>query len=931
MNNILHLNIFIKCTVVILFSFLFPSFSRVNANWIVYPNNPIIAPNQNPWRYVQNPSVIKHNNSWLMLLEANDGSHWKLTTSTSSSEISNWLTSSQSIIPIGWDNENSNPTLITKNSNTYQAWFTAFNSAYWLNGPDRYRLGYAYSTNGYSWTKYSNWVLYGDNGLWDSGGIARGLSVVFLNGTYHLWYAATNSQSLASNPYWRIGYATSPDGIAWTKHPNNPVIVKTTDWEYDNMMYPYVLFEDGKYKMWYGTGTGDGCTRYVYAESTNGYEWTKPADKNPVYTVPGTEGSFDRYYLSGHTHIRDGNMYKIWYSGYDGEWSIGYATQSAEPISVTPTPTPIEPVVIIPGMMASWNKEGILEGQQNPTTPWKLLPFVKEYEGLVQTLKNLGYQEGINLFLFPYDWRKSVDTLSGQLNQFIDSTVLPHNPGSKIQLVGHSLGGLVTRAWTQTDTHKDTVHNLVTVASPHKGTIQPYKPWEGGDIAQDNSFLSLASRIILELNRRSFSTAKTVIQTQLPVLQDLLPTENFLKRASDGTFINISDMMVKNTWLSDLNSNAPSIYTLLTAIKGTGFSQTPLTYTVTPPSWLDKALGNWADGKPTGQDVSDGDGIIPITRASLDDPSITVSQNHSNTVASTEGIKKILETLEIPFTENNVVSGQATTIQPGLLFLLRSPATLKVVYNGQTYTDFDGIIFIPNAENGTYQATVTGTGSGTYRLAIGQLSDGSYSWKEYNGTTSTGQQTIYTLPYTQTLPTEDPITNMTDKERLNEIDVQLVALSQLSSHTTITKARADLKLAVTALSRKDFYTVKKQLEQILLDLSTLRKTKPTEIVRLKSFAVVDTLIDAYQAILSKKIYVIRDADITRLQTLCNKEETRLNTVLETKFNQGTITAIQTSTFSEAKNYKEKAGKTTTSEKAKKYILLFQTQLLFREI
>lgn len=928
-NSIIFRFIFVLVCFILLF---FPQ-STTRANFVKYNNNPIISSlKYSAWygSHTLNPYITLENSNYNLLFTANSATsgRWNIGKASSSNGIDAWNISPDPIFePSGsWEFDINFANILTDNQQ-FKLWYNTGTTT-WLSGPDRFRIGYAISPLNYIWSRYPH-VLFGGPNTWDMGGPDRGFSIVYKDSLYHLWYAATNAGNLADNPYWRIGYATSSDGINWTKHSNNPVIEKTTDWELNNMMYPYVLYEDEKFKMWYGTGSGDMCVCYVYAESTNGYEWTKPQDKNPVY-CKGNSG-FDQVALSGHSRIRDGDIYKIWYSGFDGgRWSIGYATESAVPVTVTPTPTPIEPIVIVPGMMASWNKEGILEGQPNPTTPWKLLPFVKEYEGLIQTLKNLGYQEGQTLFIWPYDWRKSVDSITTQLNQFIDTAVKPQNPGSKIQLVGHSLGGLVVRTWSQNGTNKENVHNLITVASPHKGTIQPYKPWSGGDVTQDNSFLSLASRIIIELNRRAFSTPREAIQSQLPVLKDILPTENYLQNSSDGMFINVSDMNVKNTWLTGLNTTASSIFPMLTAIKGIGL-QTPNTYTVNPPTWLDKALGNWLDGKPVDQELADGDSIITGSRASLDDPSLTVTQNHGNAIASSEGVKKILDTLEIPYTESSVIPGQATTINPGLLFLLRSPATLSVLYNGQTYHDFDGIVFIPNADTGAYQATVVGTGTGSYRLAIGQLGETSAPWKEYNGSTTDGQQTLYVFPFSQTSPIEDPAANLTDKERLDDIDIQLTALSQLSSHTSIAKAKKDLKLAMTALTRKDFYTLKRQLEFVLQDLSALRKSPPPEAARLKSFAISDSLIDTFQAIFSKKPSAINTTDISKLQTICNNENNRLNTLLENKYNQGTITNLQTSTFKEAITYKAKANTMTPPDRAKKYILLFQTQLLFREI
>lgn len=884
-------------------------------------NTPVIQYAANRWDnyHTTNPFVLFDNNLYKTWYTGNGGSGWKIGYGTSFNGI-NWQLNTTSIInPSGnWEREITQAVIRHENS-AYKAWYSTLTTGY-------AKLGYATSTDGVTnWVKNPNPVFEGNPGKWDLRVADRGISILNINDLYHLWYAASDS-----GVHWRIGYATSPDGIVWTRHSENPVIYKTKDWEYENMMVPFVLYEDGVFKMWYGTGPGDSPTRYAYAESTNGYDWAKPIYKNPVYDVTHVNGDFDSTALGGLSIIHEGNQYKVWYAGFDGTHaSIGYATMSAA--VATPTPTPIEPVVIVPGTMASWNKEGILEGQQNPSTPWKLLPFVKEYDGLVATLKNLGYQEGKNLFLWPYDWRKSVDTISQQFNQYLDTVVKPQNPGSKIQLVGHSLGGLVTRTWSQTGANKDLVNHVVTVATPHKGTIQSYKPWEGGDVSQENSFLSLAARIIIELNRDLFSSTRLAVQTQFPLLRDLLPIESYLKRQSNNTLIDETGMFVRNTWLTNLNAGASSIFPILETIKGIGFSQTPSMLSVSPPTWIDSVLGNWQDGKPVSQETADGDTVVTSARTSLDDPATSLPQNHSNTIASADGVKAILQKLDIPYTDASVVPGQATTIEPGLLFLLRSPATVKVVYNGQTYNDFDGIIFIPGASGGSYQATVTGTGTGVYRLAIGQFAPGSFTWKEYMGNATPGSQATYTLPYSQTTPIEDPVTNVTDLQRLQEIDLQLAELYKLFPNASITRARSDLKFGTTALARRDFYTLKAQLEQVLIDLSAIRKINPPVSVRQKSFVITEKLIDAFQAIFSKNISVIDQRTLDRLQTICNSETIRLSTLLQNKFNAGEEITLKTKTYVGAIEAKDRAGRTTAAERAKKYILLFQSQLLFREI
>ena len=71
-----------------------------------------------------------------------------------------------------------------------------------------------------NWTKYANnpVLTFGSQGSWDEGGSEFG-SVLFDGNIYHMWYSGNDGVNF------RIGHATSPDGIIWMKDTlNNPVV-----------------------------------------------------------------------------------------------------------------------------------------------------------------------------------------------------------------------------------------------------------------------------------------------------------------------------------------------------------------------------------------------------------------------------------------------------------------------------------------------------------------------------------------------------------------------------------------------------------------------------------------------------------------------------------------------------------------------------------
>lgn len=776
------LRVFSK-TISILLLFIFASTlnSTLAANiFVKYPGNPIFSPSLfGNWdsRYVSAPTILKKDDQYMMWYQANEGSGvWKIGYASSSNGISNWTRLDRPVINVGstdgWEAFITEPrVLFDSSTNTYKMWYGSDKSN-WVSGLDRFRLRYATSSDGVNWIK-SGWVLTGTPGAWDEGGINRGTSIIYKDGLYHLWYGGTNSGFV-----WRIGYVTSPDGINWTKqNGGNPVVSPTTSWELNNVSFPTVIFDDGIYKMWYGAGLGEMPTQIVYAYSNDGINWTKPSIENPVLTTSSL--GFDKNRVSITSAIHDTDAYRLWYSGYDGTfWAIGLATSPAIPVvttpsptttptpsptptptpthTPTPTPTPLEPIVIIPGMLASWNKEAMILGQSNPTTPWKLLPFVKEYIGIISTLKNLGYIEEQNLFLWPYDWRKSVNTISSQLNTYLNSTVKPKNPQSKIIFIGHSLGGLVSRGWAQAENDNQTA-KIITLGSPHQGVTQAYRAWSGGDLPQANSLLWLAGRLILLLQEGN-GTPRQIIQQSLPIMKDLIPVTAFLRDQTTGQDKNPSSMVAYNAWLDTLNSSFSSFYPKFTAINGTGFS-TPLYLITNPPNSLDLANANWLDGKPIAEETTAiGDNTVPVSRASFSgDPAEIVMQNHSGIIASSDGIKKILDTLGLTYTNNQIVSGSSTNLFPSLVFLIRSPASLKLTYNNTVFEDTEGIIIVPSAADGNYKVQVTGTGTGNYTLTIGQINSSLNQWNNYQGSIAPAAVHTYLMQFNSNLLLADPV------------------------------------------------------------------------------------------------------------------------------------------------------------------------------
>ncbi len=119
------------------------------------------------------------------------------------------------------------------------------------------------------------------------------------------------------------GYAT---GGQWVKYSGNPVLVPTAGgWDNDYVVSPRVLFNGTNYRMWYDGGSA-GVAAIGYATSTDGLTWSKYP--SPVLS-PGAQGAWDSGSVTVGSIIWNGTVFLMWYGGSNTTNSggaIGLAT-----------------------------------------------------------------------------------------------------------------------------------------------------------------------------------------------------------------------------------------------------------------------------------------------------------------------------------------------------------------------------------------------------------------------------------------------------------------------------------------------------------------------------------------------------------------------------------------------------------------------------
>jgi len=247
-----------------------------------------------------------------------------------------------------WDSSGVTAPTIIFDGSEYKMWYTSEIIGNYLR-----KIGYAISTDGISWTKYSANPVFGNevNGAWDDGDVADP-SVLYdsQTGKYKMWYSGT----VNNHSQWKIGYATSDDGLTWVRNPA-PVLDLGLygSWDDDYVYDPSVLYDSqtGKYKMWY-SGSDGSTHRIGYATSLDGISWVK----SPDHVLDIEIGAWDNHSVYNPTVLFNGTEYEMWYSGYsfqtvysDGV-RIGYAI-SSDGISWVKSSNP----VLDKGLNGTWD------------------------------------------------------------------------------------------------------------------------------------------------------------------------------------------------------------------------------------------------------------------------------------------------------------------------------------------------------------------------------------------------------------------------------------------------------------------------------------------------------------------------------------------------------------------------------------------------
>lgn len=407
-------------------------------------------------------------------------------------------------------------------------------------------------------------------------------------------------------------------------------------------------------------------------------------------------------------------------------------------------------VVILPGLGASWNVFGAL-GSEDASLEWQMPSFIKTYDNLKNEFIANGFEEGKNLFVWPYDWRQPINQIASKFDLFMSNSNIADSD-DEIILVGHSLGGMVARWWYQNNFDDTRIKKVISLGSPHYGAVDAYEAWNGGNI-EGSGLSSMVFNILMLLNRDLTESPASVVQRIAPVVKDLQPVIDFAY--VDGQLKSFSTFVEANTVLALKNFefenvNMDDLYT----IAGTGFD-TKEFLRLGDRSFFDKRLNIWPDGRPIDRVYSNlGDKTVLLGSARLGPDYFELTSSHGD--LTTSAISQVMSILNLE--DKDITTVEYDNFENSMVFYIASPAHLEVVCGTQTFnSDEYGFVVVKNDSSFSSCSVrvVADGGGGDYKLVVG--SSGSNAWSVFSGQVLAGESDLYGIDKNGLLTKNDDI------------------------------------------------------------------------------------------------------------------------------------------------------------------------------
>lgn len=448
-----------------------------------------------------------------------------------------------------------------------------------------------------------------------------------------------------------------------------------------------------------------------------------------------------------------------------------------------PPPATFTPVIIIPGILGSAQHNG----------EWLIDPITHAYDNLIDTLVANEYERDVTLFPFPYDWHRSNIDTAVLLKEKIDQ-IKPICGCDKVDIVAHSMGGLVARQYIQSSYYGRDVRKLIFLGTPQLGAPKAYLMWEGGENDVDRADQRIKSFLRIEAIKHGYTNLFDYIRAiPIPSAQELLPVYGYIKHVGspDVPLYPNTAWYPSNPFLENLTGTISNLYdsdvTITNFVGDLADDTTITTVRVNPPAepspttlWGYGFPENFGDSSTDqGLERGNGDGTVPLSSADLviNDQQILDSE-HSKLPTNAEGqIFKKLRGSDA----TTLITGKDRLDVPVLIFQILSPADivvedpngLKVGKDFLTNQEINQIpdafysgfgtdeefVTIPNPLDGEYKILTQGTGSGgEYTIATGVIGDTGSNTTFFSGETLPDLVTEHNVNVDTANPNETVIT-----------------------------------------------------------------------------------------------------------------------------------------------------------------------------
>jgi predicted GH43/DUF377 family glycosyl hydrolase len=286
------------------------------AGWVKHPRNPVLGGTLGTCFDV---SVLKEGATYRMWFS------WRPRQSIALVESKDGVAWSRPVIVLApnkktsWENDVNRP-VVLKHGDGYRMWYTG-------QARGKSWIGCATSRDGKEWMRVSDTPVLSPDKPWEKVAV---MCPHVINDPkarlFRMWYSGGEQNEPNA-----IGYATSNDGVRWTKHKDNPVFKPDPKnaWEKDRVTGCQVLRQGGWYVMFYIGFRDERHAQIGIARSRDGISGWQRHRANPIIR-PG-QGQWDRDAVYKPYALFDGRRWLLWYNGRKGgEEQIGLALHPGE-------------------------------------------------------------------------------------------------------------------------------------------------------------------------------------------------------------------------------------------------------------------------------------------------------------------------------------------------------------------------------------------------------------------------------------------------------------------------------------------------------------------------------------------------------------------------------------------------------------------------